>query len=105
MDFIHDGELVWKISKGRFSEDLNRKYFHQLIWRICSRHQQRFRGKGLSGQHIRRCWSEGGVWILHQNLTSANSAPQGLLRKLGAGLDDLLPSSAMVICGREERFV
>lgn len=34
-----------------------------------------------------------GVSILHQNLTSASSALQGLLRKLGAGLDDLLPSS------------
>lgn len=34
---------------------------------------------------------------MHQNLnlSSANSALQGLLRKLGAGLDDLLPSSAM----------
>ncbi|KAK4377364.1 hypothetical protein RND71_003660 [Anisodus tanguticus] len=40
--------------------------------------------------------SEGNVGILHQNLTSASSALQGLLRKLGAGLDDLLPSSAMV---------
>lgn len=39
--------------------------------------------------------SEGGVGILHQNLTFASSALQGLLRKLGAGLDDLLPSSAM----------
>ncbi|XP_072954297.1 E3 ubiquitin-protein ligase UPL3 [Typha angustifolia] len=39
--------------------------------------------------------SEGGVSILHQNLTSASSALQGLLRKLGAGLDDLLPSSAI----------
>ncbi|KAL6954193.1 E3 ubiquitin-protein ligase upl3 [Sarracenia purpurea var. burkii] len=39
--------------------------------------------------------SEGGVGILHQNLTTASSALQGLLRKLGAGLDDLLPSSAM----------
>jgi len=38
----------------------------------------------------------GGVGILHHNLTSASSALQGLLRKLGAGLDDLLPSSAMV---------
>ncbi|KAL8242366.1 hypothetical protein R6Q59_012668 [Mikania micrantha] len=37
----------------------------------------------------------GGVGSLHQNLTSASSALQGLLRKLGAGLDDLLPSSAM----------
>ncbi|KAI8021116.1 E3 ubiquitin-protein ligase UPL3 [Camellia lanceoleosa] len=37
----------------------------------------------------------GGVGILHQNLTSASSALQGLLRKLGAGLDDLLPSSGM----------
>ncbi|KAM3287543.1 hypothetical protein P3S67_020973 [Capsicum chacoense] len=40
--------------------------------------------------------SESGVGILHQNLTSASSALQGLLRKLGAGLDDLLPNSAMV---------
>ncbi|KAF8410415.1 hypothetical protein HHK36_002944 [Tetracentron sinense] len=39
--------------------------------------------------------SEGGIGILHQNLTSASSALQGLLRKLGAGLDDLLPSSAV----------
>lgn len=38
--------------------------------------------------------SEGGSGILHQNFTSASSALQGLLRKLGAGLDDLLPSSA-----------
>ncbi|KAL8109769.1 hypothetical protein AgCh_025745 [Apium graveolens] len=40
--------------------------------------------------------SEDGVGMLHSNLTSASSALQGLLRKLGAGLDDLLPSSAMV---------
>ncbi|PON57795.1 Coatomer beta subunit [Parasponia andersonii] len=40
--------------------------------------------------------SEGAANILHQNLTfSASSALQGLLRKIGAGLDDLLPSSAM----------
>ncbi|KAF3658466.1 hypothetical protein FXO38_13184 [Capsicum annuum] len=39
--------------------------------------------------------SQGGVGILHKNLTSSSSAIQGLLRKLGAGLDDLLPSSAM----------
>ncbi|KAK1397665.1 HECT-type E3 ubiquitin transferase [Heracleum sosnowskyi] len=39
--------------------------------------------------------SEGGAGVLHQNLSSASSALQGLLRKLGAGLDDLLPSSAM----------
>ncbi|CAI9104744.1 OLC1v1003485C2 [Oldenlandia corymbosa var. corymbosa] len=41
--------------------------------------------------------SDGNVGILHQNLTSASSALQGLLRKLGAGLDDLLPSSAMAV--------
>ncbi|KAL2329061.1 hypothetical protein Fmac_022488 [Flemingia macrophylla] len=39
--------------------------------------------------------SEGGVGNFPQNLTSASSALQGLLRKIGAGLDDLLPSSAM----------
>ncbi|KAL3631668.1 E3 ubiquitin-protein ligase upl3 [Castilleja foliolosa] len=39
--------------------------------------------------------SEGGVGVLHQNLTYSSSALQGLLRKLGAGLDDFLPSSAM----------
>ncbi|GKA91090.1 zf-CCHC domain-containing protein [Tanacetum coccineum] len=33
--------------------------------------------------------------ILHHNLTSASNALQGLLRNLGAGLDDLSPSSAM----------
>uniref|UniRef100_A0A7N0T0D4 HECT-type E3 ubiquitin transferase n=1 Tax=Kalanchoe fedtschenkoi TaxID=63787 RepID=A0A7N0T0D4_KALFE len=38
--------------------------------------------------------SDGAAGLLHQNLTSASSALQGLLRKLGAGLDDLLPSSA-----------
>ncbi|CAJ1960553.1 unnamed protein product [Sphenostylis stenocarpa] len=31
MDIIRGGELFGKISKGRFSEDLSRKYFHQLI--------------------------------------------------------------------------
>ncbi|KAL0923505.1 hypothetical protein M5K25_007564 [Dendrobium thyrsiflorum] len=36
-----------------------------------------------------------GVGILHQNFTNASSALQGLLRKLGAGLDDLLPSSGV----------
>ncbi|XP_058098923.1 E3 ubiquitin-protein ligase UPL3-like isoform X2 [Magnolia sinica] len=40
--------------------------------------------------------SDGNAGILHQNLTSASSALQGLLRKLGAGLDDLLPSSGGV---------
>ncbi|XP_051145635.1 E3 ubiquitin-protein ligase UPL3 [Andrographis paniculata] len=40
--------------------------------------------------------SEGGGGGFHQNFTSASSALQGLLRKLGAGLDDLLPSSAIV---------
>uniref|UniRef100_A0A5B6ZVH1 HECT-type E3 ubiquitin transferase n=1 Tax=Davidia involucrata TaxID=16924 RepID=A0A5B6ZVH1_DAVIN len=39
--------------------------------------------------------SEGGFGLFHQNLTSAGSALQGLLRKLGAGLDELLPSSAL----------
>ncbi|XP_011046694.1 PREDICTED: E3 ubiquitin-protein ligase UPL3-like isoform X1 [Populus euphratica] len=34
----------------------------------------------------------GGIGAFHHNLTSASSALQGLLRKLGAGLDDLLPS-------------
>ncbi|XP_042403333.1 E3 ubiquitin-protein ligase UPL3-like isoform X1 [Zingiber officinale] len=38
---------------------------------------------------------EGSLGILHQNLTSASSALQGLLRKLGAGFDDLLPPSAL----------
>lgn len=38
---------------------------------------------------------EGAAGDLHQNLTSASSALQGLLRKLGAGLDDLLPSGGI----------
>lgn len=37
--------------------------------------------------------SDGGIGILPHNFTSANSALQGLLRKLGAGFDDLLPTS------------
>ncbi|KAJ6692881.1 HECT E3 UBIQUITIN LIGASE-RELATED [Salix purpurea] len=39
--------------------------------------------------------SEKGKEKEHENLTSASSALQGLLRKLGAGLDDLLPSPVM----------
>lgn len=31
MDFVRGGELFAKVSKGRFAEDLSRKYFHQLI--------------------------------------------------------------------------
>ncbi|KAL9320126.1 hypothetical protein ACSQ67_011965 [Phaseolus vulgaris] len=31
MDFVRGGELFGKISKGRFVEDLSRRYFHQLI--------------------------------------------------------------------------
>ncbi|XP_054817998.1 CBL-interacting serine/threonine-protein kinase 11 [Prosopis cineraria] len=31
MEFVKGGELFAKISKGRFSEDLSRKYFQQLI--------------------------------------------------------------------------
>ncbi|WOK98807.1 E3 ubiquitin-protein ligase [Canna indica] len=40
--------------------------------------------------------SEASLSMLHQNLTSASSALQGLLRKLGAGFDDLLPASALL---------
>ncbi|TYH85881.1 hypothetical protein ES332_D01G003200v1 [Gossypium tomentosum] len=39
--------------------------------------------------------NRGDVGSLQQNLTSASSALQGLLRKLGAGIDDFLPSSPM----------
>ncbi|KAF7833831.1 CBL-interacting serine/threonine-protein kinase 11-like [Senna tora] len=31
LDFVKGGELFTKIAKGRFTEDLTRKYFHQLI--------------------------------------------------------------------------
>lgn len=31
MEFIRGGELFARISKGRFAEDLSRRYFHQLI--------------------------------------------------------------------------
>ncbi|KAK4764814.1 hypothetical protein SAY86_025904 [Trapa natans] len=37
--------------------------------------------------------SEAGFGIMNHNLTTASSALQGLLRKLGAGLDDLLPAT------------
>jgi E3 ubiquitin-protein ligase TRIP12 len=50
-------------------------------------------GDGGSGDEDNE--SEGGSGLLHQNFTTASSALQGLLRKLGAGLDDLLPSSAL----------
>eukprot|EP01018_Ginkgo_biloba_P019050 Gb_20278 [translate_table: standard] len=59
------------------------------------RERDRDRGAGLSidGVAADEDNDSEGVSILHQNLTSASSALQGLLRKLGAGLDDLLPSS------------
>ncbi|XP_010531539.1 PREDICTED: E3 ubiquitin-protein ligase UPL3 [Tarenaya hassleriana] len=38
---------------------------------------------------------DGNVGFMHPNMSSASSALQGLLRKLGAGLDDLLPSSGI----------
>ncbi|QHN89060.1 hypothetical protein S83_020669 [Arachis hypogaea] len=31
LEFVKGGELFAKVSKGRFSEDLARKYFQQLI--------------------------------------------------------------------------
>ncbi|XP_057512370.1 CBL-interacting serine/threonine-protein kinase 11-like [Actinidia eriantha] len=31
LEFVKGGELFAKVAKGRFSEDLSRKYFHQLI--------------------------------------------------------------------------
>ncbi|KAL0334582.1 UNVERIFIED_CONTAM: E3 ubiquitin-protein ligase UPL3 [Sesamum radiatum] len=63
------------------------------------RHRETERSLGLNIDSLEADYedndSEGGSGILHQNLTSASSALQGLLRKLGAGLDDLLPSSAV----------
>ncbi|KAL0383939.1 UNVERIFIED_CONTAM: E3 ubiquitin-protein ligase UPL3 [Sesamum radiatum] len=63
------------------------------------RHRETERSLGLNIDSLEAEYedndSEGGSGILHQNLTSASSALQGLLRKLGAGLDDLLPSSAV----------
>ncbi|PHT99164.1 hypothetical protein BC332_31920 [Capsicum chinense] len=47
--------------------------------------------------------SQGGVGILYNNLTSSSSALQGLLRKLGARLDGLLPSSAMGLASSSHR--
>ncbi|KAL1190209.1 E3 ubiquitin-protein ligase UPL3 [Cardamine amara subsp. amara] len=38
---------------------------------------------------------DGNAGFMHPNMSSASSALQGLLRKLGAGLDDLLPSSGI----------
>ncbi|XP_078166740.1 HECT ubiquitin protein ligase family protein KAK [Carex rostrata] len=52
-------------------------------------------GGGAGGSGDEDNDSEGGSGLLHQNFTTASSALQGLLRKLGAGLDDLLPSSAL----------
>ncbi|KAL3530965.1 hypothetical protein ACH5RR_010287 [Cinchona calisaya] len=38
MEFVKGGELFGKISKGRFSENLSRKYFQQLISAVCYCH-------------------------------------------------------------------
>ncbi|XXG75022.1 hypothetical protein AAC387_Pa07g3615 [Persea americana] len=48
--------------------------------------------------------SDGGVGIFQHNLTSTGSAIQGLLRKLGAGFDDLLQSSAVPVSHQNGRL-
>ncbi|KAL9662816.1 hypothetical protein QQ045_027650 [Rhodiola kirilowii] len=40
MEFVKGGELFAKIAKGRFSEDLSRQYFHQLISAISYCHSR-----------------------------------------------------------------
>ncbi|XP_044472610.1 CBL-interacting serine/threonine-protein kinase 14-like [Mangifera indica] len=40
MEFAKGGELFTKISKGRFSEELSRRYFHQLISAVGYCHSQ-----------------------------------------------------------------
>ncbi|XP_077221227.1 E3 ubiquitin-protein ligase UPL3-like [Tasmannia lanceolata] len=61
--------------------------------RVRDRDAERNLGPSIDGGADDDNDSEDGIGVLHQNLTSASSALQGLLRKLGAGLDDLMPSS------------
>ncbi|GFS38709.1 HECT ubiquitin protein ligase family protein KAK [Actinidia rufa] len=77
-------------------DDKGKEKEHEV--RVRDREREPERGLGLNidgGGDEDDNDNEGGVGLLHQNLTTASSALQGLLRKLGAGLDDLLPSSAM----------
>lgn len=78
------------------NSDKGKEKEHEVRVRERDRDSERALGLNIDSVDDDDNDSEGGVGILHQNLTSASSALQGLLRKLGAGLDDLLPSSAMV---------
>ncbi|PSS25983.1 E3 ubiquitin-protein like [Actinidia chinensis var. chinensis] len=83
-------------NQGSDKDDKGKEKEHEV--RVRDRERETERGLGLNidgGGDDDDNDSEGGVGLLHQNLTTASSALQGLLRKLGAGLDDLLPSSAM----------
>ncbi|GFY89849.1 HECT ubiquitin protein ligase family protein KAK [Actinidia rufa] len=83
-------------NQGSDKDDKGKEKEHEV--RVGDRERETERGLGLNidgGGDDDDNDSEGGVGLLHQNLTTASSALQGLLRKLGAGLDDLLPSSAM----------
>ncbi|PON32403.1 Calcium/calmodulin-dependent/calcium-dependent protein kinase [Parasponia andersonii] len=48
MEFAKGGELFTKVAKGRFSEDLSRRYFHQLISAVGYCHSRGVSDFGLS---------------------------------------------------------
>jgi E3 ubiquitin-protein ligase TRIP12 len=82
---------------GNENSDKGKEKEHEIKIREREREAERNLGLNIDGGDEDDNDSEGGGGILHQNLnlSSASNALQGLLRKLGAGLDDLLPSSAM----------
>lgn len=83
------------------NSDKGKEKEHEVRVREREREREAERGLGLNmdgaggaGDDDDNDSEGGGVGILHQNF-SASSALQGLLKKLGAGLDDLLPSSGI----------
>lgn len=52
LEFAEGGELFTKIAKGRFSEYLSRKYFHQLISAIGYCHSRRVYHRDLKPENI-----------------------------------------------------
>ncbi|XP_059647478.1 E3 ubiquitin-protein ligase UPL3-like [Cornus florida] len=78
------------------NSDKGKEKEHEVRARVRDRDTERSSGLNIDGgADDDDNDSDGDEGILHQNLTSASSALQGLLRKLGVGLDELLPSSAM----------
>ncbi|KAJ8428050.1 hypothetical protein Cgig2_027621 [Carnegiea gigantea] len=52
MEFAKGGELFAKLTKGRFSEDLSRKYFHQLISAVAYCHSRGVYHRDLKPENL-----------------------------------------------------